>query len=175
MSCRLTVDYLWRSSLSEHVLLEAVDDVLLTPHLHLSSLCILHMHPQLFRLDFFQIIKGGIVKYFCVTLLLFLPSWSAFRVFCVSRIWRCGRRIGVLGPVRTLNHFLLWCQTPPTLVQVRMACVRGEALCRTAPTGSAICPWDRYRTDRIWKRLFSYVTTPSVNVCDDDHRDAAHR
>lgn len=72
------------------------------------------------------------------------------------------KKIVVLGPKSTQNHFLLL--LPPPLVHVRMACVRGEALCRTAPVGCAICPRDRYRTDRIWKRLFAYVTTPSVTT-----------
>lgn len=97
MSCRLTVDSLWKSSLLEHVLLEAVDDFLLTAHLHLSSF--LHMHLQLFRLEFFQIIKGGIVKHFCVAPLIF-----AFLSFCFCffpLILRCWWRIVVLGPERT--------------------------------------------------------------------------
>lgn len=84
-NCWLTIDSLWRSSLSEHVLLEAVANFLLTAHLHLSSFCIIHMHLQLFRSDFFQIINNRIVKYFCAVRFFYVLFVSSLEMNLVER------------------------------------------------------------------------------------------
>lgn len=67
------------------------------------------MHLQLFRLNFFQKINGGIVKYFWLMPLFFLCSFCFLYTVTTSTLGACQYSIWawgiVLGPQKT--HFLL--------------------------------------------------------------------